>query len=292
MDKPLVSIIIPTYKRKDKLLEAINSAIIQTYSNIEIIVVDDNDPGVFSDYIKEVIAGIDDVRVKLISYGANHNGAYARNQGIFASKGKYVAFLDDDDLFYESKIEKQVEFMKLDKLGYSGVYCKMSNNKNLDYPYQSGDLSLFILKQISLTPTPTLMIKRDALIDIGGFDINLKRHQDYDLILRFFKKYTIGFLNEFLVTQGPNDGENILYGKSLEQTKLYFLEKFEKDIRSFSEEEQMQIYFINYFNVFLRSVKTKDIKIAIKYFLLSVSLSPVLFVKQLFKFLKSKFLHK
>lgn len=292
MDKPLVSIIIPTYKRKDKLLEAINSAINQTYKNIEVIVVDDNDPGVFSDYIQDIINCIGDVRVKLISYGCNQNGAYARNQGIFASKGKYVAFLDDDDLFYENKIEKQVEFMEYDKFGYAGVYCKMINNKDLKYPYQSGDLSLFILKQISLTPTPTLMIKRDALIEIGGFDVNLKRHQDYDLMLRFFKHYTIGFLNEFLVTQGPNEGENILYGKALEQTKLYFLEKFKNDIERFSKEQQKEIYFINYFNVFLQSVKTKEIKLAWKYFLIAANLSPILFVKQIFKLLKRRFLGK
>ena len=108
--KPMVSVIIPTYKRYNMLPRAIASVLSQTYSNIQIVVVDDNNPD--TEYRKKTEALMEqyalDERVKYVKHSKNANGSVARNTGIKSSDGEIVAFLDDDDFFYPEKIEKQI----------------------------------------------------------------------------------------------------------------------------------------------------------------------------------------
>ena len=110
-----VSIIIPTYKRSDLLERAIKSVINQTYKNIEIIVVDDN-----VNNSKEHLQNLKIIekypQIIYIKNKKNLGGGLTRNVGIKASTGEYIAFLDDDDEFYPTKIEKQYQLYKsLDK---------------------------------------------------------------------------------------------------------------------------------------------------------------------------------
>ena len=126
MNKPLVSVIIPTYKRADMLTKAIDSAINQTYKNIEIIVIDDNDPS--SKYRfetkKKLSSYIQSGVIRYIENEKNLGGAITRNRAVEQSKGEYIAFLDDDDIFFPTKIEKQVEVMIQNKDNNVGlVYC-------------------------------------------------------------------------------------------------------------------------------------------------------------------------
>ena len=110
----LVSIIIPTYKRNEKLKKAIESILKQTYQNIEIIVVDDNNPNTEYRKKNEILmqSYIKNSKVKYIKHEKNKNGAAARNTGINAANGKYIGFLDDDDEFLPTKIEKQVDVLE------------------------------------------------------------------------------------------------------------------------------------------------------------------------------------
>src|SRR5690554_8001037 len=104
----LVSIIIPTYKQLDKLKRSIDSVLMQSYENIEIIVVDDN--GYDSEYSSLVNTlmeeYINNKKVKYIKHKVNKNGSAARNTGIRHSNGDYIMFLDDDDMFVNDKIRK------------------------------------------------------------------------------------------------------------------------------------------------------------------------------------------
>lgn len=109
----LVSVIIPTYKRSDYLLQTIESVLNQTYSSIEIIVVDDNGFGtVFQketyNKLKSLIVSN---KIIYIPHDTNKNGSAARNTGFKASKGEYINFLDDDDELMPDKIEKQVHIL-------------------------------------------------------------------------------------------------------------------------------------------------------------------------------------
>ena len=103
---PSVSVIIPVYNRKDFIAEAIESVLAQTYTDFEIIVVDDGSP----EDMKDVL-GLYLQKIKYV-YQENKGLAAARNTGIRNSSGKYVAFLDDDDLFERRKLEKQTEILE------------------------------------------------------------------------------------------------------------------------------------------------------------------------------------
>ena len=111
----LVSIVITTYGRSTTLRRAIQSAISQTYRNIEIIVVDDNKDKAIREEVIRTISSIDDSRIKLVLNAVNMGGALARNEGIKAANGRYVAFLDDDDEYLPQRIEKQVEVFEKNK---------------------------------------------------------------------------------------------------------------------------------------------------------------------------------
>lgn len=121
----LVTVIIPTYKRSDKIERAIKSAINQTYKNIEIIVIVDN-----ADFpeerrkTKKIVSKYENI--KFIENEENLGGALTRNVGIDNAQGKYIAFLDDDDEFISNKIERQMELMKQkekDCIKVGMVYC-------------------------------------------------------------------------------------------------------------------------------------------------------------------------
>lgn len=105
-DEPQVSVIIPTYKRNRQLVRAVERVQNQSYRNLEIIVVNDA-PG---NELPEKI--IQNSEIKTINHDENNGGAAAWNTGLDMAKGKYVAFLDDDDLFNTEKIEKQVRKME------------------------------------------------------------------------------------------------------------------------------------------------------------------------------------
>ena len=137
----LVSVIIPTYKRKFELKRAIDSVLKQTYKNIEIIVIDDNGLGTeWNKNVKEVIESYNDTeRIRYIVNKENLGGAETRNVGIDNAKGKYIAFLDDDDEYYPEKISKQVNLLeKTNDKKLSLVYCYTesydeNNNKLQEY---------------------------------------------------------------------------------------------------------------------------------------------------------------
>ena len=109
-----VSVIIPTYKRAELLSKCIKSILEQTYSNVEVIVVDDNDPK--TNWRKNTESILDDFkedsRVIYIKHEKNKNGSAARNTGFKVSTGGYICYLDDDDIFLNNKIMKQVECLE------------------------------------------------------------------------------------------------------------------------------------------------------------------------------------
>ena len=111
----LVSIIIPTYNGADKICAAVDSVLNQTYENIEVIVVDDNGEGTENQRLtaKAMEKYRDNPKVQYLVHKVNKNGSAARNTGIRASKGEFLGFLDDDDLFLPEKTQKEVAFRRI-----------------------------------------------------------------------------------------------------------------------------------------------------------------------------------
>lgn len=112
--EPLVSIIMPTYNSASTISEAINSVILQRYTNWELIVTDDcstdDTKDILINYVKN------DSRIKFLCNQVNSGAGFSRNRSIDAAKGKYIAFLDADDLWLENKLSNQISFME--KNGY------------------------------------------------------------------------------------------------------------------------------------------------------------------------------
>ena len=110
MIKDLVSVIIPVYKAERFIKHTINSVINQTYKNIEIILVDDCSPDKSADIILEMAKIYS--QIKYFKLDVNSGAAVARNKGIEVSEGQYIAFLDSDDSWKHSKIEKEIELLR------------------------------------------------------------------------------------------------------------------------------------------------------------------------------------
>ena len=266
----LVSVIIPTYGCRGRLRDSIDSVLSQTYNPIEIIVVDDNSPE--SDARRET----EDLMKKYernpsviyLKHLENRNGAAARNTGINASHGAYVAFLDDDDSFLPDKITKQVEYLNSHS-EFDAVYCLASKNgQKYSWTYYEGIPMKEMLMLETCMYTPCLMFRREALLSVKGFDEALRRHQDYDLLIRFFAAgHSIGCLKEILSDIGTNAGENSPSGQKLEDLKSYFFSKFDIYIKAIDDKEpgfRKEVYAKHYAGVFLRHLKNKDFRRAIR----------------------------
>lgn len=198
---PKVSVIIPTYKRPDTLDRAIKSVLNQTYPDVEVIVVDDNNPDTEGRRLTEekmaIFAG--NPRVKYIKHEKNKNGSAARNTGAKNSNAKYIAFLDDDDEFYPEKIETQVK--RLEELSNDYAVCYSSvvyekENGVIRYSKETREGDLFfdaLTRNLSFQAGSNLFIRKDAFDSIGGFDETFRRSQDKEVVTRLLYKYKIAY---------------------------------------------------------------------------------------------------
>lgn len=190
--EPLVSVVLPTYKRAHKLKATIDSVFNQTYRNWELIVIDDNDcSDAHGQETRDVVKLYQHSHnIVFISHGGNKGACAARNMGISSAKGEFVAFLDDDDTWSTNKLELQLNvFQSAPDVGF--VFCDYvciddtDNTRQLIKPrFNKEGMFLDLLKRGAGICTSALVIKRDLLISIGGFDNLLPSYQDFDLLLR------------------------------------------------------------------------------------------------------------
>lgn len=216
---PLVSVIIPTYKRSDMLIDAINSVINQTYNNLEIIVIDDNNPDSLyrietRDKLKSFIANN---QIIYLQNECNIGGALTRNRGIHEAKGKYIAFLDDDDYYLPTKIQKQVELIKNENVGLVYCHCNGVDEKgnilweNLN-SYEGTPLYESMIYCIA--STSLWLCDRQMLLDIGGFE-EMPSKQDLLLMVKIIAYgYQIRCVKDKLVNYLEHDKERITKSKA------------------------------------------------------------------------------
>lgn len=267
----LVSVIVPTYGRPDNLKRAITSLLGQSYNLLEIIVVDDNDPkSEFRKVTEKTMEQYDSIEsIVYIKHSKNMNGASARNTGIKKSKGNYIAFLDDDDEFLPTKIEKQVQF--LDSYNeYDGCYCMSIYCKNSIETYKtsyctSGDISLDVFSLNTEYNSSTLMFRKEALFKINGFDTSFQRNQDYEIMIRFLMCYKIGCLDEYLLKVHIDSRINEPPLEKYIEIRQKFLSKFETRIKDFSQKEQNILMQNVYFDYAFYAFKNKQFKKALYY---------------------------
>lgn len=187
MSSFLISIITPIYNSEKFIEFTLNSVQSQTYKNWEMIIVDDvsqdNGPRIVEKYAKE------DKRIKLIKLEKNGGGAVARNRAIKEAKGKYITFLDSDDLWHPQKLEKQVKFMEENNYDFTYTYYEKideegnSLNKIVKSKDKVNYKDLLKSNQIGCLAA---MYNAEKL---GGIYMPLiKKRQDYALWLQVLKK--------------------------------------------------------------------------------------------------------
>ncbi len=254
-EKKLVSIIIPTYKRADMLPRAISSALEQTYKNIEVLVVSDNEPDdKYTAKARQTVESFKDNRVLLITQQRHVNGAVARNVGIRASKGDYVSFLDDDDYIDPTKIERQVEVLsELDK-SWGGVCCRFKAYRKgqlieVAPPFKSGYVYKNVLMRQIKTQTNSLLLRRDALFDAGLFDENLLRNQDVQLLVDFTYKYKLYYMDELLNNLDYDDNMNRPDPQKVMAVKRAFFQSVQNVIDSLNPIEKYRLKVLTRFDI-------------------------------------------
>lgn len=254
-EKGLVSVVIPTYKRSEKLERAVNSVLAQTYKNIEVLVVSDNEPDdEYTAEAKRKIDSLGDSRARLILQEHHKNGAAARNAGIRAASGEYVAFLDDDDYWEKDKIQLQVEqLLSLDET-WGGVCCK--NKAYVDgklvaalLPFKDGWVCKGVLARMLHISTDTILLRHNALDDAGYFDENLKRHQEVQLMGFFTQKYKIKLLNMYLVCVDSTTNENQPSPDGMKAIKEVFFQSLDPVLQKMSAKDRRDIEIMNAFEL-------------------------------------------
>jgi glycosyltransferase involved in cell wall biosynthesis len=230
MTKPIVSVIILTYQRAYWVKEAIESVLSQTYKDYEIIVINDGS----TDNTAEVLSQFQN-NIKIIEQ-KNKGVAAARNIAINNSQGRYIAFLDDDDIWLPTKLEKQIMLLEAnDKIGL--IYSDMSyfDEKEIfpettakKRPLPLARISWMLFPYPNLTPRPSsVVVRQETLDEIGLFDESLTTCEDYDLWLRICEKWLFYYLDEPLTMYRLSDTN---MSKNQERTLISSLQVQEKAI--------------------------------------------------------------
>lgn len=194
-----VSVIIPTFNRADKVVRAVSSVLVQTFSDYEIIVVDDgsNDRTALS--LQQF-----GEKIKLITHSENKGVSASRNTGIRTAKSNLIALLDSDDHWLSEKLKVQVEFFKENP---DAVACQtgeiwVRNNRRVNprkkHIKPSGNIFEPSLKLCLVSPS-AVMLKRSLLDEVGLFDEELPVCEDYDLWLRISCRYPIYLIDQNLI---------------------------------------------------------------------------------------------
>jgi len=259
-EKLLVSCVIPTYKRSDTLKRAVDSVLRQTYQKIEILVVDDNEQGSEdSQQVAELVASFDNKKVKIVLQKKHINGAEARNAGIRASSGEFIAFLDDDDEWLPEKLEKQMAILDADSTidGVSCLYNELSDGKVFHScpPYSGDGLHKKVFQREVAVFTSTILLRKKALLEAGLFDNTLRRHQDLQLLLDFTKDHKMNVLNEYLVNLHSDSGINRPSYERLVTIKKDFFRAVAPHLKLYSKSEQHQIKAAHLFELAFGAIK-------------------------------------
>jgi glycosyltransferase involved in cell wall biosynthesis len=187
---PLVSVVIPVHNRAHLVGRAIGSVLAQTYKNFEIIVVDDAS----TDDLSTALAALSPSNLHRITHSTNRGAAAARNSGIAAATGEFVALLDSDDAWYPEKLAAQVAAMRDQPPDVVGAVCAYDCVKP-GFPARHivPEWTRLTFRQVQLLgctcgPGTTLLCRREVYAEIGPYDEKLRRLEDWDWLLRLAEK--------------------------------------------------------------------------------------------------------
>lgn len=267
-EKGLISVVIPTYRRAKMITRAIDSVLNQTYTNLECIVVNDNEKG--DEHSLELYTQLEpykaDPRFQFIEQEKHINGAVARNCGIRAAKGECIAFLDDDDYWEPEKLELQYAMLSGLDESWGAVSCLSRKFRNGELemavsPYADGNMLMAVLCRRVGLGTGTVLMRRTALDDVGYFDESLMRHQDLQLFACLAAKYKIGLLKRIMHDIDADDAQNRPSAEKLQTIKENYFRSIEDVMDSLSSPQRKRVFIMHRFEcayAFYRSGRKRD----------------------------------
>lgn len=256
---PKISIILPNYNNEKYLKEAIESVLYQTYTNFELIIVDDAS----TDGSLEIIRAFNDKRIKVITSEVNRHVAYASNLGIKYASGEYIAKIDSDDIWENQKLEKQIEFMENHK-EYGGCFTRAniidgkSEDANIKYKVifdlfekaknqSQKEWLRFFLSEGNCLCNSSSLIRKSIFEKIDGFfNLAYVGAEDYELWVRMVIRYPIYVLDERLVRyRWEEDSENKISG--LTKERVYAAINLQMMLKSYIFDYMTNEEFVEYF---------------------------------------------
>ena len=254
MDKNdiLVSVVIPTYNRPVYLKRCIDSVINQTHKNVEIIVVDDNDPNTDARReTEQVMSAYADIgNITYLRHDHNKNGSAARNTGWKSAHGKYITFIDDDDVMESAKIEKQTECLEGLDSSWGACYTgyrlfKEHGDPQISSEKRSGDCYVAaLMRTMFICSGSNLFLRKSVVDEISGYDETFVRNQDIEFLVRVLEKYKLAYVDEVLLTI-YQEGERPNYSyELLESVAQHYLSKFQNRIDALPQNDRERVYSV------------------------------------------------
>ncbi|UOO94991.1 glycosyltransferase [Halococcus dombrowskii] len=218
-----VSVVVPTHERTSVLQRAIDSVLNQTFTDIEAIVVDDAS----ADCTEEVVNQYDDPRVKYIRHEENRGGSAARNTGIDAAEGKFIAFLDDDDEWRSDKLAAQLDAYERTTSDTGIVYTGIENvdmdgqTNSIKTPQIEGDVTKELLLHNFIGSFSAVMVDRETIEQTGLLDERFPSWQDWEYYIRLSQEAQFAAVPEPLVIRHNEAHEQISDDFETKLTKTY-----------------------------------------------------------------------
>jgi glycosyltransferase involved in cell wall biosynthesis len=197
VDSPLVSVILPVFNRADIVKKSIRSVLNQSYNNLELIVIDDGS----TDDTPQAVKSVQDDRIIYIRKDNNKGANTARNTGLKAATGEYIAYIDSDVVWLPDKIKTQVDKIESanDKTGvvHCYAYSEFDGYFQIVKRNHHGNIFEDLISSKAKATTSSLLIDSSCFDQCGGWDEDLRSFNEYDMLLRFAEKY------RFEVVQKP-----------------------------------------------------------------------------------------
>ena len=274
---PRVSVVIPTYNRADLIGETIASVLNQSYTDFELIVVDDGS----TDNTREVVSSFN--APITYSYQSNQGISPARNNAIKASNSEYIALLDSDDVWVSNKLEHQVKLLE-SQPDVGCVYCDYefiekdgnrvpSPPSYISYPLKRGRILKDLMYFDFIFPS-NLLIRRSCFQDVGLFDAEMTPAEDLDLLLQISKRYLIDYAPErlcYIRRHLDNTPSNSIGHATM---KVLAKHLSLEDTREALGQEWRAVYRDCYINIATWYYFCEDMSKARKYFLKALMVMP------------------
>lgn len=241
-ESPLISVIMPVYNacriNRLFLLRALESIAKQTYRNVELIIVDDGSTDDTRQVCEQFLAEHPTLRAKYL-YKQNGGQSVARNFGVLACQGEYIGFLDQDDEWYENKLEevvpwladKSIDVLYTDSDVIDGddqvTFKSIHQTEKYGWPHPKTSIEDILFKDIFVMPG-LMTIKKSAFEQVAGFDENLSGYEDDDLFLRLFENFKVFYL-PVPTLRWRLYGDNYSFSHRMVTSRIFFWKKLLKN---------------------------------------------------------------